>query len=79
MDIYDIFVESMSINKLNGNQNKSINPIPGACFYTLIMAHVVLKAPSVSLGHSGINFLVHNIFVASKLWIWQHFLLSGTL
>ena len=34
----------------------SINPIHGACFYTLIMAHVVLKATSVSLGHSGIHF-----------------------
>ena len=24
MDIYDILVESMSLNRLNGNQNKSI-------------------------------------------------------
>ena len=24
MDVYDIIVESMSINRLNGNQNKSI-------------------------------------------------------
>ena len=30
--------------------------IHGACFYTLIMAHVVLKATSVSLGRSGIHF-----------------------
>ena len=34
----------------------NFNPIHGACFYTLIMAHVVLKATSVSLGHSGIHF-----------------------
>ena len=33
-----------------------LNPIHGACFYTLIMAHVVLKATSVSLGQSGIPF-----------------------
>ena len=72
-------IDTLQKNHVECLLNNKVNPICGTCFYTLSMVHVVLKAPSVSLGHSQIIFLVHNIFIASKLWIWQYFSLAVIL